>query len=80
MYTPISSFKAHCLDIINKLDELPEKEVIITKRGTPVAKLTPIRSSIIVNEERIPDKLKDCIILSEDIITPLGEKLWDVCK
>jgi prevent-host-death family protein len=33
-----AEFKAHCLQI---LDEVSEEEVVITKRGKPVARLVP---------------------------------------
>jgi prevent-host-death family protein len=36
-----AEFKAHCLAI---LDELDDEGLVITKRGKPVAKLIPIRA------------------------------------
>lgn len=38
---PAAKFKEQCLAI---LDEVDDEGIVITKRGRPVAKLTPIRT------------------------------------
>jgi prevent-host-death family protein len=39
-----SDFKARCLDILKRLDQHELERVVITKRGKPVAILTPVES------------------------------------
>lgn len=39
-----SDFKAKCLDILKRLDQHELERVVITKRGRPVAVLTPVES------------------------------------
>ena len=41
MLVPASTFKATCLDLMDRVAELGE-EIVITKRGKPVARLVPI--------------------------------------
>jgi prevent-host-death family protein len=40
----VSEFKATCLDILKQLDEHKLQRVVITRRGRPVAVLTPPQS------------------------------------
>lgn len=70
-----SKFKARCLELMDRVNEFGE-EILITKRGKPVAKLSPlavprIRSSF--GCMRAKGK-----ILS-DIIPPV-EVQWDAAK
>jgi prevent-host-death family protein len=65
-----STFKAKCLRI---LDEVAEsgREVTVTKRGRPVAKVVPV--------EEVPD-LRGSVsyhVGDEELIAPLDER-WDV--
>lgn len=39
-----SDFKARCLDILKRLDQHELERVVITRRGKPVAILTPVES------------------------------------
>lgn len=72
----ISEFKTHALKIINQLSKNHET-IIVTKRGKPLAKLLPY--------EVIPDSIKsgqlaETLVFEDDIITPLGEDMWEVCS
>lgn len=73
MNMPAGEFKAKCLKLMNDVRQRREP-IVITKRGTPVAKLVPI-------EEKEPRSLfgflKDSVIIRGDIISPTGEK-WSV--
>ena len=40
---PAGKFKAHCLSVMDDVNATGEP-VIITKRGTPVAKVVPVKS------------------------------------
>ncbi len=72
----ISKFKAHALKVIDRVSKTHEN-VVITKRGKAVAELIPFRSP---EKEAIPGKLASTLIFENDIVTPLGAKMWEVCK
>jgi prevent-host-death family protein len=65
-------FKAKCLKLMDDVQKY-HKEIIITKYGKPVAKLTPV-------EEEAPEPLfgflKDSVVITGDIVKPTGEK-WN---
>jgi prevent-host-death family protein len=64
-------FKAKCLHLLDEVQQ-SRREVVITKRGRPVARLAPI-------DEDLPQlfgRMKGTIRILGDIIGPTGEK-WD---
>jgi prevent-host-death family protein len=68
---PAGEFKTHCLEL---MDQVHDRgcEIVITKRGTPVAKLVPF-------EEKRPDifgYMKGTVTIRGDIVAPTGE-VWD---
>ncbi len=64
---PAGEFKAKCLRLI---DEVATKgELVITKRGRPVAKLVPFEES-----ETAP--LEGLIAFEGDLVSPIGDA-WD---
>ena len=67
-------FKARCLALMNDVRDRGG-EYIITKRGTPVAKLVPVRT------ERRPllGSMKGTVKALGDIVSPLDEH-WDVLE
>ena len=72
----ISKFKTHALKILDQVAKLQEG-IIITKRGKPLVQVIPFRSE---NENPEPGKLSDYLVFEKDIVSPLGEEMWDVCK
>ncbi len=72
----ISRFKAHALKILDQVAKTQEM-IIITKRGKPLAQITPYRTSDINPK---PGKLSDALVFEKDVILPLGEEMWDACK
>ena len=72
----ISKFKSHALKILDQVAKTQEI-IVITKRGKPLAQITPYRSSEINPK---PGKLSDAFVFEKDIISPLGEDIWDACK
>jgi prevent-host-death family protein len=64
---PAGEFKAKCLKLI---DEVGIVELIITKRGVPVARLMPYNA-----ENDSP--LAGMIVSQGDLISPVGET-WDI--
>ena len=72
----ISHFKAHALKVLDQVAKSQEG-IIITKRGKPLAQILPYRSS---NMKAKPGKLAHYLVFEKDIVSPLGEDMWDACK
>jgi len=58
-----TEFKAKCLKI---LDELESQGIVITKRGQPVAKLTPWN---VVDNSKLIGSMKGKVIIKGDIFS-----------
>ena len=71
----ISEFKAHALRILDEVARTGE-EIVITKRGNPVARVVPCRNGT-RNES---GKLAAALVFEEDIVSPLGEDLWEAAR
>jgi prevent-host-death family protein len=67
-----SKFKSKCLQIMDDLQKSRE-EVIVTKRGRPVAKLVPLAEE---TGRSIYGFLKGSAIYGEDLVEPTGES-WE---
>jgi prevent-host-death family protein len=68
---PAGEFKAKCLQLMDDV-QATGQPIIITKRGRPVAQLTPVA-------ERPPrgrGSLKGTITYHDDVVRPTGEA-WD---
>jgi antitoxin (DNA-binding transcriptional repressor) of toxin-antitoxin stability system len=65
-------FKTYCLQL---MDDVREKHLtfVITKHGTPIAKLVPIEEQVV----NLYGALKGTVKIKGDIIAPIDEK-WDV--
>jgi prevent-host-death family protein len=72
----ISQFKAQALKILDQVAKSQEG-IIITKRGKPLAQIVPYRSS---DMNPKPGKLAQYLVFEKDIVSPLGEEMWDACK
>ncbi len=72
----ISQFKTHALKILDQVAKTQEI-IVITKRGKPLAQITPYRT-----DETNPKsgRLADTLVFEKDLISPLGEEMWDACK
>lgn len=68
----ISQFKAHCVEIIEKV-QADHQPVIITARGKPIAKVVPLNN----NKVSLFGLLKHKAEIKGDIIAPIDEK-WNV--
>ncbi len=68
---PASQFKAQCLKL---MDEVRDRrcEIVITKRGKPVAKLVPVEDK----QRDIMGYMKGTVTILGDIVGPTGE-IWD---
>ena len=72
----ISKFKSHALQILDQVAKTQEI-IVITKRGKPLAQITPYRTPELNSR---PGRLADTLVFEKDIISPLGEEMWEVCK
>ena len=72
----ISQFKSHALRILDKVAKTKEI-IVITRRGKPLAQIVPYRDS---SSNHIPGKLADALVFEKDIVSPLGEEMWDAGK
>ena len=69
----ISQFKAQALKVLNEVAKSKEP-IIITKRGRPLAQVVAFRK---LEMKPTPGKLADAFVFEKDIVTPLGEGLWE---
>ena len=65
---PAGKFKAVCLDLLDKVKERRE-EYVITKRGVPFAKLTPIDS----HRGTALGFMRGTVIDSDELLNPNDE-------
>ena len=72
----ISQFKSHALRILDSVAKTKEI-IVITKRGKPLAQIIPYRDS---SSNHVPGKLADALVFEDDIVSPLGETMWDAAK
>ncbi|MFH1243038.1 MAG: type II toxin-antitoxin system Phd/YefM family antitoxin [Pseudomonadota bacterium] len=72
----ISEFKAHALKVLDEVAKSQEI-IVITKRGKPLAQVVPYRESSI---KPTPGRLANALVFEKDIISPLGEGMWEACK
>ncbi len=72
----ISDFKAHAIGILNGLAKSGES-VLVTKRGKPLARISPYRPP--ENKPR-SGKLAGTLSIEKDLISPLGEELWEAAR
>jgi prevent-host-death family protein len=68
------AFKTHCLSVIDEVYDRNE-EIIITKRGKPMAKLVPMAG---IRRESVFNLWKDKVKIVGDIVSPITEPWeWD---
>jgi len=64
-------FKAKCLGLLDEVQR-QHKEIVITKRGKPVAKLIPVAT----RSESFIGSMKGTMEILGDIISPIDEQ-WE---
>lgn len=70
MNIPAGEFKAHCLKLMDEVQQSHE-EIVITKFGKPVAKLVPIDDK---EEKSLFGFLKGTVTIKGNLVAPTGEK------
>lgn len=75
----ITELKAHCTQVIREVADTP---YTITKRGKPVAVITPIKDPDKKRPKTLDEfmgSLRGSVVRYGDIISPIDEE-WDACK
>ena len=72
MVIPAGKFKATCLQLMDRVKRTGE-EIVITKRGQPVARLVPVDTTTLHSTFGL---LSDQTAIYGDIVEPPGER-WD---
>ena len=72
----VTDFKAHALQVINRISQTKEP-ITLTKRGIPIATVLPYTPA---HEKPVPGLLSEQLDFEKDIISPLGEEIWDSAK
>ena len=70
----ITDFKARALQVLGQVAKTREP-VVVTKRGKPLAEVVPYSTS-----KPAPGKLSEALVFEKDIVSPLGEDMWDASK
>ncbi len=63
-----AKFKSQCLALMDEV-ERKRKEIVITKRGRPVAKLVPVEG----DSNKLFGGMRGTIRITGDIVSPIGE-------
>lgn len=72
----VTEFKAHALRILATLSRSHE-DVLITKRGKPLARLTRPPQSF---RKPVPGRLAHTVVAEKDILSPLGKDMWNAAR
>jgi len=68
-----AEFKAHCLRILDEVQRTGES-ITVTKRGKPVAEVTPVKAG---EWRSVIGALQGSVTRIGDIITPAYEQRWN---
>jgi prevent-host-death family protein len=71
---PVTDFKRQLLKVLREVAETREP-VVVTKRGKPLAEIVPF-----AEKRADPGRLADALVFEHDIVSPLGETEWNVCR
>lgn len=74
MQVTVEQFQSKYFQFMNDVTRY-NCEIIITKLGTPIAKLIPIVKKDV--NKKLFGYMKDSVLIHDDIITPIEEK-WEV--
>jgi prevent-host-death family protein len=70
----ITEFKAHALQVLAEVAAHREP-LLVTKHGKPLAEVVPYTEA-----QPVAGALADALVFETDIVSPLGEELWNVCQ
>ena len=70
----ITEFKTHALQVISDVAERKEN-IVVTKRGKPLAEVVPY-----AEKDQTSGRLAETLVFENDIVSPLGEDMWEACE
>ncbi len=70
----ITDFKMHALQVLGEVAKTREP-VVVTKRGKPLAEIIPF-----AEKKPSQGKLTETLVFEDDIVSPLGEEIWNACR
>ncbi len=70
----ITDFKSHALQVLGEVAARKER-VIVTKRGKPLVEVVPYADA-----KPTAGQLAEALVFEKDIVTPLGQNMWNACK
>ena len=71
----VSEFKARCLEVLERVRRRGE-DLVITKRGTPIARVSPIRRG----SARLRGAMKDEIVVRGGIVSVDWTDEWESAR
>lgn len=72
----ISEFKARALEIIDRVARTKEP-LTITRRGKPLAEVVPHHAA---GGKPVAGTLSAFLVFEKDIVSPLGEEMWEATR
>jgi prevent-host-death family protein len=73
---PAGEFKAKCLKLMDEVEKTGE-ELVITKRGKPIAKLVPAQSAAAAKRRSLIGCMKGTVTILGDIVEPALDPGWE---
>jgi len=70
----VTDFKAHALRVLGRVAKTRES-IVINKREKPLAEVVPYTEA-----DPSPGKLSEALVFENDIVSPLGEGMWDAAE
>lgn len=70
----VTDFKAQAFKVLGEVAETREP-VVVTKRSKPLAEIVPF-----VGKRTAPGPLAEALVFEDDIVSPLGQAEWNVCR
>jgi prevent-host-death family protein len=65
-------FKAKCLSLLDQVQKT-RQEIVVTKRGRPVAKVVPIEEE----KPQLWGRMAGTFVILGDIVSPIEDAGWD---
>jgi prevent-host-death family protein len=74
---PAGEFKAKCLAIMDEVQSRGES-IVITKRGKPIVRVTPLESASAAEPRPIFGAMRGMAVIAGDIVkSPYSEEEWE---
>jgi prevent-host-death family protein len=71
----VSEFKKHCLRLFEKIQRRGD-EIVVTKRGEPIAKIIPLRKDV----QTLRGSMRDQLVIKGDIVECDWSEEWEALQ